>query len=135
MPVGEKLEDLPGPITNGEIEQFHGTKRLKVEVKEDTWDADTTVEIIGEVQDAVEMATGVDRAVIVYHSQDPGSILLTFLIPKSILHIFHELNTEDLTILANSGVMMLEVDELVIDNIQQYTSVKIAAGSLSLIHI
>ena len=25
-----RLEDLPGPITNGEIEQFHRTKRLKV---------------------------------------------------------------------------------------------------------
>ena len=124
-----KLEDLPGPITNGEIEQFHGIKRLKVEVKEDTCDADTTVEIIGEVQDAVEMATGVDRAVIVYHSQDPGSILLTFLIPESILHIFHELNTEDLTILANSGVMKLEVDEVVVDNIQQYSTVKVAADS------
>ena len=122
-----KLEDLPGPITNGEIEQFHGTKRLKVEVKEDTLDA--TVEIIGEVQDALEMATGVDRAVIVYAYDDPGSILLTFLIPGSILHIFHELNTEDLTILANSGVIKLEVDEMVIDNIQQYSTVKVAADS------
>ena len=124
-----KLEDMPGPITNGEIEHFHGTKRLKVEVKEDTHVADVTVEIIGEVQDAVEMATGVDRAVIVYHSQDPGSILLTFLIPESILHIFHELNTEDLTILANSGVMRFEVDEVVVDNIQRYTTVKVAADS------
>ena len=122
-----KLEDHPGPITTGEIEQFHGTKRLKVGVKEDTRDA--TVEIIGDVQDALEMATGVDRAVIVYAYDDPGSILLTFLIPGSILHIFHELNTEDLTILANSGVIKLEVDEMVIDNIQQYSTVKVAADS------
>ena len=127
-----KLEDLPGPITNGEIEHFHGAKRLKVEVKEDTHDADATVKIIGEVQDALEMATGVDRAVIVYVCHDPGCVLLTFLIPESILHIFHELNTEDLTILANSGVMKLEVDEVVIDNIQWYSIVKSPSGKLEI---
>ena len=123
-----KLEDLPGPITNGEIEQFHGTIKLKVEVERDTSDA--TVEIIGEVQDALEMATGIDRAVIVYACNDPGSVLLTFLIPESVVHIFHELNTEDLTILANSGVMKLEVDEVVVDNIQQSSTVKSHSGKL-----
>ena len=49
-----KLNDLPGPITDGEIEQFHGTKKLKVQVEGDTSDA--TVEIIGEVQKALEKA-------------------------------------------------------------------------------
>ena len=122
-----KLKDLPDPITNGEIEQFHGTKRLKVELEGDTSDA--TVEVIGEIQKALEMATGVKRAVIVYACDDPGSVLLTFLIPESVLHIFHELNTEDLAILANGGVMNLEVDEVVIDDIQQYSTVKVAADS------
>ena len=122
-----KLEDLPDPITNGEIEQFHGTKRLKVELEGDTSDA--IVEVIGEIQKALERATGVKRAVIVYACDDPGSVLLTFLIPESILHIFHELNTEDLAVLANSGVMNLEVDEVVIDDIQQYSTVKVAADS------
>ena len=124
-----KLEDLPSPITNGEIEQFHGMKKLKVKVKEDTSDANVTAEIISEIQKTLEKTTGVKQAVIVYAFHDPGSILLTFLIPMSIIHIFHELNTEDLTILANSGVMKLEVDEMVIDNIQQYTTVKVAADS------
>ena len=122
-----KLEDLPGPITSGEIEQFHGTKKLKVEVEGDARDA--SVEVIGEVQNALEMATGVKQAVIVYVGHDPGSILLTFLIPESILYIFHDLNTEDLTILANSGVMKLQVDKLVINNIQEYSAVKIVADS------
>ena len=47
-----------------------------------------------------------------------------------------ELNTEDLTILANSGVMKLEVDDVIIDNIRQHSTLKshsvkleIAAGS------
>ena len=114
-----KLKDLPAPITN---EEFHGTIRLKVEVEGDTSDA--TVEVIGEIQKALEKATGVKRAAIVYACNELGSIFLIFLIPESVLHIFHELNSEDLTILANSGVMKLEVDEVVIDNIQQYSSVQ-----------
>ena len=121
-----KLKDLPGPITSEEIEQFHGTIKLKVEVKGDISDA--TVEVIDKVEDALEKATGVDRTVIVYVGHDLGSIL-TFLIPESIVHIFHELNAEDLTIIANSRVMKLEVDERVIDNIQQDTTVKVAADS------
>ena len=113
-----KLDDVPSPITDREIEQFHGTKKLKVQIEGDT--SDTTVEIIGEMQKALEKASGIKRPVIVYAFYDPGSVLLTFLIPESICHIFHELNTEDLAILADSGVMSLEIDEVVIDNIQKY---------------
>ena len=126
----DKLNSLPGPITDGEIEQFRGTKKLKVEVEGDTSDA--TVKIIGKIQKALEKATGIKQLFIVYAFNDPGSVLLTFLIPESIHHIFHELNTEDLAILADSGVMKLEVDEVVIDNIQQYSSVKISATDLEL---
>ena len=62
-----KLNDLPRPITDGEIEQFHGTNKLKVQVEGD----DAMVGNIGEVQEALEMATGVKRAVIVYASHYP----------------------------------------------------------------
>ena len=117
-----KLKDLPAPITSGEIEQFRGTIKLKVEVEGDT--SDTTVEVIGEIQKALEKATGIKRSFLTYSFYDPGSVLLTILIPESIFHIFHELNTEDLAILADSGVMSLEIDEVVIDNIQQYCTVK-----------
>ena len=116
-----KLKDLPGPITSREIEDFAGVNTLKVEVEGDTSDA--TVEIINEIQKALEKSTGVKQAVIVYACNDPGCVL-TFLIPESISHIFHELITEDLTILANSGVMKLEVDDVVIDNIQKYSAVQ-----------
>ena len=127
----DKLNSLPGPITDGEIEQFHGTKKLKVEIKGDASDA--TVEIIGETRKALEKATGIKEAFIVYAFYDPGSVLLTFLIPESIHHIFHELSTEDLGILADSCVMKLEVDdEVVIDDIQQYSNVKRSATNLEL---
>ena len=124
----DKLNSLPGPITDGEIEQFHGTKKLKVELEGDT--SDTIVEIIGKIQKALEKATGIKQLFIVYAFNDPGSVLLTFLIPKCILHILHELNTEDLAILADSGVMKLKFDEVVIDNIQRYSTVKRSAIDL-----
>ena len=117
-----KLNSLPGPITDEEIEQFHGTKKLKVQVQGDTNDA--TVEIIGEIQKALEKATGIKKATITYCFHDPGSVLLTFLIPENIFHIFHELNTEDLALLADSGVMKLKIDEVIFYNIQQYSTVK-----------
>ena len=116
-----KLSDLPDPITDGEIEQFHGTKKLKVQTEGDASDA--TVEMIGEVQEALEEASGIKREFIPYGLHDPGSVLLTFLIPASIFHIFHELNTEDLAILADSGVIRFEIDEIVTDTLQ-YCTVK-----------
>ena len=117
-----KLNSLPGPITDGEIEQFHGTKKLKLKREGDT--SDVPVEMIGELQKALERATGIKQAFITYCFYDEGCVLLTFLIPETILHIFHELNAEDLAILADSGVMKLEIDEVVINNIQQYSTVK-----------
>ena len=127
-----KLNSLPGPITDGEIEQFQDTKKLKVQVEGDANTA--TAEKVGESQRALEKATGINRELITYAFYDPGSVLLTFLIPESIVHIFHELNSEDLAILADIGVMKLEVDEVVIVNTQQYCTLKrhaveIAVGS------
>ena len=117
-----ELKDLPGPITDGEIEQFHGTKKLKVQVEGDTSAA--TVETSGKIQKALEMASGITKAVITYTFYARGSVLITFLIPESIVHIFNELNTEDLGLLADSGVMSLEIGEIIIDDIQQYCTVK-----------
>ena len=82
-----KLNDLPGPITDGEIEQFHGTKKLKVQTEGDASDA--TVGIIGEVQEALEKASGIKREFIPYGFHDPGSVFLTFLIPVSIPVSYH----------------------------------------------
>ena len=65
------LNSLPELITDDEIEQFHDTKKLKVQVKGD--DTNTaTVKIVDETQKALEKATGIKRAVITYASHDPG---------------------------------------------------------------
>ena len=69
-----KFKDLPGPITDWEIEQFHGAKKLKIEVEGDTSDA--TVDIIGEIQKALEKATGIKRVLIVYGFNNPEGMCI-----------------------------------------------------------
>jgi len=123
-----KLIDQPDPITDEEIEQFHGTKKLKVEVEGET--SDMMVEKIDEVREGLERATGISRKVMPYAFHDPGCVLFTFLIPENISHILHELNSEDLAILAKVGVMRLEIDELVIENIQKFSTVNVGAAEL-----
>ena len=121
-----KLSDLPSPLTDQEIEQTTGVKKLRVGAKGDY--TETTVEDVADVQQALEKATGIKGTFIVYAFQDPGSVILSFLLPESISHILHELCEEDLTILADSGVLRLElIDELVIENIQQYATTKARA--------
>ena len=122
-----KLSDLPSPLTDQEIEQSTGVKKLKVGAKGDY--TETTVKDVEDVQQALEKATGIKGTFLVYASHDPGSsIILSFLIPESISHILHELCKEDLTILADSGVLRLElIDELVIENIQRYATAKARA--------
>ena len=122
-----KLSDLPSPLTDEEVEQSTGVKKLKVGAKGDY--SETTVEDVADIQQALEKATGIKGTFLVYASHDPSrSIILSFLLPESISHILHELCNDDLTILADSGVLRLElIDELVIENIQQYATAKARA--------
>ena len=115
-----KLSSLPHPLTDDEIEQSTGVKKVKVEVEGST--DDMTVEAMEKIRIELEKATGIKRAYITYTFQDPGCVILSFLIPESISHIFHELCKEDLTILADSGVLRLEGGDFVISNIQHYAT-------------
>ena len=76
------VKDLPGPITDGEIEQFNVTKKLKVQVEGDTSDA--TVETIDEVQKALEGASGIKPAFILYGFHHPEGI---YVFMQSSVHI------------------------------------------------
>ena len=114
-----KLNTMPAPITDEEIEQSHGVKKLRVFVVGDA--EDTTVERFQEIAKSVANATGISVKNIIPAFQDPGnSVILTFIIPASIFHIFLEPCEEDLEILANTGILKLEIDEQVIDNIQRF---------------
>ena len=60
----------PYSITGGEIEQFYGTKKLKIQVE-----GNATVEGIGKVKKALERATDVKQAVISSLCPSPVIIL------------------------------------------------------------
>ena len=117
-----KLQDMPAPITDEKVEQLNGVKKIRVVISGNSDKA--TLQTVQEVQKALEFASGVKRTFIVYASQDPGSIILSFLLPVTVYHnkIFHELNEEDLAVLADIGVLRLEMDDLVIDSIQEHAT-------------
>ena len=118
-----KLNDLPNPITDPEIEQSWGVKKAKVTVEGNLKQA--TMKVIDDTQEALQRSTGIDKANIVFASRDPGSIILNFLIPESISHIVYELSDEDLAILADAGILKLEMENLLLANIKQYATKKV----------
>ena len=116
------LEDFPDPIHDSEIEQTLGVKKVRVTLDRKMEEA--TFETVQETQTALQTATGIDKANIVYASHAPGSVILNFLIPESICHILHEFTVEDLAILAGARIVTLEMDEFVIHNIQKHAAKK-----------
>ena len=124
-----KLHDFPDPIFDEEIEQFWGVKKAKVTVAGSL--ENSTMELMQKTQKALQSATGISKTHIVYASHDPGSVILNFLIPESIFHIFHDLNMEDLVILADVGICRIKIDDFEIDNIQNYATKKTALAQTS----
>ena len=116
-----KLRDHPAPMTDEEIEESSGQNRLRVTTSGDA--QATTLQSVHNVQGAIEEATGVGRAGQVYTHQDPGnSVTFTLLIPDTVVQLFHELCDDDLTVLANAGIMRIQVGDLEIVGISKYTT-------------
>ena len=125
-----KLRDHPAPVTDEEIEQFSGQKRLKVTTSGDV--QTTTPHDIHTVQEAIKKATGVNRAGQVFAYQDPGnSVTFTLLIPDCVVQLLHELCDEDLTVLADAGITRIQVVDLDIVGISKYTTKMKAAQKTS----
>jgi len=122
LPPDTQLFTLLDPLSEKEISQFRGFQKLRVTCgggSEMEW----TFGDVKAVKKAIEKATGIDQDFIIYGYWEGGFTThqFTFLIPKSISGIFHELCMEDLTILAEKGVQRLEVEyDTVADNIQEH---------------
>ena len=113
-----KLCSLPNAVSDEELDQVKGVKRLRVttdKTLEEATIADTEI-----VQNGVGQATGIDTGFITPAQHDSGSLILTFLVPESVSEIFRELCEEDLEILANCGITRLQIENCVIENIQEY---------------
>ena len=129
FPPHTKLSTLPDPLSEKE---FRGFQKLRVTCSGDG-EIEWTFGDVHVVKAAVEKATGIDQAFIIYAYWEGGFTThqFTFLIPKSISGIFEELCEEDLTILAEKGVQRLEIDyDIVADNIQKLYAELPHAGSL-----
>ena len=122
FPPHTRLSTLPDPLSEKQISEFSGLKKLRVAVDDgNEW----TLGDVQAVREAVEKATGIDQDFITYAYWEGGFTThqFTFLIPVSISGIFNELCEEDLTILADAGFYRLELDyEMVADNIQELCS-------------
>ena len=125
-----KLRGHPAPVTDEEIEQSSGQKRLKVTTSGDA--RTTTPHGLYTVQEAIKKATGVSQAGQVFAHQDPGkSVTFTLLIPDCVVQLFQELCGEDLTVLADAGITRIQVEDVEIVDIHKYTTKVKAAQKTS----
>ena len=113
-PIDRLLTDMPNPVSDERLDQTR-RKRLRVECDDDYNSARASD--VKRIQTGLESATGIDHT----HAQHgEGSLKLIFLIPKSVAAIFQELCDEDLELLAEAGIVELQIDDFVISDIQKY---------------
>ena len=110
FPPSTRLKALPDPLSEEEIVEFHGVKRLRVTCE--GGGSDWKLGDVWQVQKALEKATGINRAFFpfVYWESSYSLHDFTFLIPTSATGILEELCKEDLEILANCNVRDIYVD-------------------------
>ena len=114
FPRKKPLKRMGDPLSDEEIESFTGTKRMKVVYSGATVDT-STMEDVERVRQSITRNTGVDESVIPFASQKQcNSVLFTFLIPKTVVSAFSDLDEDNRRDLADHGILRIEVNELVI---------------------
>ena len=103
------------PLSDEDIEACPGTKRINVVYGGDANIDNTTMMDVERVQQTIERNTGIDRIVIVYAKQKPGSVIFTFLIPETVVNVFSDLNEDGHRDLADHGILRIELDNQGID--------------------
>ena len=112
-----QLSDMPDPVPDERLD-LTGRKQLRAKCGGDFESA--RANDVKRVQMSIESAAGIDHRFITPAQHSEGSLILTFLIPESVSGVFQELCDEDLEILAESGIVELQVDEVIISDIQKY---------------
>ena len=116
-PIDRLLTDMPNPVSDERLDQ---TRRKRLRAKcDDDFDSARAVDV-KRIRTAIESATGIDHQFVTPAQHSEGCLNLTFLIPESVSCIFQELCDEDLEILAEAGIVELQIDDFVISNIQKY---------------
>ena len=116
-PINRLIRDMPDPVLD---ERLDLTRRKRLRAKCDG-DFDSTRAVdVKRIRRFIERATGIDYQLVTPAQHSEGSLNLTFLIPESVISIFQELCDEDLEILAEAGVMELQIEDFVICDIQKF---------------
>ncbi len=101
--------------TDVETVSSYGSKKLKVDIN---GDADTySLNDVEVVQEALEKTSRVSRDVIVLEKLDPGSVILTFIVPACTVGSFTDLEKSEkhLSDLAAVGILSIKIDHVTIN--------------------
>ena len=112
-----QLSDMPDPIPDERLDLTR-RKRLRTKCNGD-FDSARAVDI-KKIKMSIEGATGIDHRFVTPAQHNEGSLILTFLIPDSVSGIFRELCDEDLELLAEAGIVELQIDDFLLSDIQEY---------------
>ena len=115
FPCKKPLKRMRDPLTLEEMEDCHGSKRLKIVCNGDTNVDNSTREDVERVRQIISRNMGIDDSVIVYAHQTPGCVIFTFLIPEMVVSSFINLDEDSQMDLAKSGILRIEVNNVVID--------------------
>ena len=116
-PHSRQLSDMPDPIPDERLDQ---TRRQKLRAKCDgDFDSARACDV-RRVQSSIEGATGIDHGFVTPAQHSEGSLIFTFLIPDSVSGIFQELCDEDLELLAEAGIVEVQINDFVLSDIHRY---------------
>ena len=127
-PINRLLMDMPDPIADDRLDLTR-RKRLRTKCDDDFNNARALD--VKRIRTSIEGATGIDHRFVTHAQHSEGSFILTFLIPDSCS--FQELCDEDLELLAEVGIVELQIDDFVISDIQKYCPQKIKSSTQSII--
>ena len=130
-PMNRLLTDMPNPVSDERLDQTR-RKRLWVECNGDIVFESARASDVKRIRTAIEDATGIDHQFVTHAQHSEGSLKLTFLIPESVSAIFQELCFEDLEILAEAGIVELQIDDIIISDIRKYCPQKIKSSTQSI---
>ena len=101
-----RLKTIPDPLSEDEIVEHHGVKRLTV--TRGGGGSDWTLGDVWRMQTALEKATGINRGFLpfAYWESSNSGHEFTFLIPKDCSKIFEDLSREDKNILDICGLQI-----------------------------
>ena len=115
FPCKKPLKRMCDPLTLEDMENCHGSKRIKILCNPDSNVDNTTREDVERVQQIISRNTGIDVSVIVYAHQTPGSVVFSFLIPEMVVSSFINLDGDSQRDLAKHGILRIEVNNVVVD--------------------